>query len=428
MSYIIFQIFFFCFLLYWVFKQNKSGVSKIILVEWLISCIFTYVYTYFRLETDVDFDFLPVLYWDVCYLIYLFPVLGIEVRKIDASDKFVEYSIIFLMFLGILSLLPFYENLVYLIKNYAIQSSTILEIYEDKMDVYNKANLVTWLSPISVAIQNLILKFNYSALIIFFIIISKREYISNIKLLLFACYFFNSICYSLNYSGRGAFVEFALVASVFYLIFRDIIVLRISTIAKVSFLSGLIGATICLLILTVIRVGSDSDNVEYWLSASLYLGEGQVNFFEHMWNCKASAQGDYNFSFIKDILGLDTFTDYLRRREYWCYSRVGYDPVRFYTFIGGLFADLRYYTILFILFLSYFFYRMLRKCDGKYSLLSLYMIYVYLDILVMGFSIFNFMVYSKMRQVIVNVLYLFIFIILTNERTRSYNHKYGGKK
>lgn len=428
MSYIIFQIFFFCLLLYCVFKQNKSGVSKLVLVEWLISCIFTYIYTYFLLEANVDFDFLPVLYWDVCYLIYLFPVLGLEVRKIDASEKFVEYSITLLTIFGVLSLLPFYENLVYLVENYSKQSSAILEMYEDKMDVHNKANLVTWLSPISVFIQNLILKFTYPGIILFFIIATKREYISNIKILLFACFFFNYICFSLNCSGRGAFVEFVLIFSAFYSMFRNLIILQISTAIKISILNGIIGVIICMIILTIIRVGDDSDDVEYWLSASLYFGEGQVNFFEHMWNCKASAQGDYNFSFIKDLLGLDTFTDYLMRREYWNFSRVGYNPVRFYTFIGGLFADLRYYTMLFILFSSCFFYRMLRNCNGKYSLLSLYIIYIYMDILVMGFSIFNFMVYASMRQIIINVLYLFVFIILTNERTMSYNHKSGGEK
>lgn len=417
MSYIIFQVVFFCILLYFVFKRNESGVSKLIIAEWIVSSVFTLIYTYFVLEGYVSFNYWPVLYWDICYLIYLFPVLKIDIQNIDVSDKYINYSIKILTFLGVLSLLPLWENLVHLIQNYSDQSSAILEMYEDKMNVTNTKNLITWLSPIGKILHDFVSKFTFSGLLLFFIIATKREYIPKAKLLLFFSFFFNTICYTLNCSGRGGVVEFALVVVVLYILFRKLIILEISKTIQIAVSSGVVGIVMCMVILTVIRTDSHVGNEgEYWLSTSLYLGEGQVNFFENMWNCKASAQGDYCFSFIKSVLGFDTFIDYRERREYWNINIVGYDPVRFYTFIGGWFADLKLFTILFIFILSSLLYKRLKKCNGTFDPITLYMIFIYLDILVMGFSIFNFMVYSKFRSVVTMFVYLYILKILSGDK------------
>ena len=417
MSFIIFQVVFFCALLYIVFKRNESGVSKLILAEWIVSSVFTLIYTYFVLGGYVTFNFWPVLYWDICYLIYLFPVLKIDIQYIDVSDKFVNYSINILTLFGVLSILPLCENLVYLIQNYSSQSSSILEMYEDKMDVTNKENLINWLSPIGSFLHNFISKFTYLGLLLFFIIATKREFIPSSKLILFFSFFFNTICYTLNCSGRGGVVEFALVAIVFYILFRNRIKLEISKTMKMAILSGVVGIVICMVILTMMRTDSHVEREgEYWLSSSLYIGEGQVNFFENMWNCTASAQGDYSFSYIKSVFGFDTFVDYLERREYWNMSRVGYDPVRFYTFIGSWFAALKLYTILFIFIISSLLYKRLKKCNGTFDPITLYLIYIYIDILVMGFSIFNFMVYSKFKSAVMMFVYLYILKILSKDK------------
>lgn len=390
-----------------------------ILVEWIVSSVFTYIYTYFALQGRTSFNFLPVLYWDVCYLIYLFPILGIKIKTIETSYKFINYSIVILTFLGVLSLVPLSENLIYLVRNYSAQSSSILEMYEDKMDVDNKVNLISWMSPIGLFLHNIISKFTYPALILFFIITTKRTYISGKRFLIIICLFANTICFTLNGSGRGGVVEFFLVTVILFILFRKIIILKISRTMQILVLFAVVGIVSCMVVLSLIRSNSVANEGEEWIVTSLYLGEGQVNFFEDMWNCKVSAQGDYNFSYIKDLFGFDTFTNYLERREFWNISKVGYDPVRFYTFIGCWFADLKYFTIIFILVISWLFHKMIKKCNGIFNPISLFAVFVYLDILVMGFSIFNFMIYPKFRQTIVSFIYLSILYYITKGKNNG---------
>ena len=417
MQYIIFQLVFFCALLYFVFKHNKSGVSKLVLIEWTVSSVFTYVYTILVLEGYLTFNFLPVLYWDLCFLIYLFPLLGIKIEDINVSNKFVDVSIKVLTILGILSILPLVENLFHLISNYASQSSAIVEMYEDKMDVDNKANLITWLSPLGMYLHNLVAKFTFPGLVLLFIIATKKEYIPTSRLVVILCLYVNTISFALNNSGRGTVVEFFLITFAFFILFREKIILNIPRTLRLSVLSVVGGIIACMVILTMLRSGGDeADTFDTWAGISLYLGEGQVNFFENMWESKTSTLGDYSFSYVKDLFGFETFQNYLDRRDYWNESRVGYDPVRFYTFIGGWFSDLRHFTILFVIIISFLFLKMLRRSNGVFTPLSLYAIYIYIDIILMGFAFFNFMVYAKFRQAVVAFIYLFVLYHFTKAK------------
>ena len=416
MQYIIFQIVFFCILLYYVFRYNKSGVSRLILIEWTVSSVCSYVYTFFFLLGQTHFDFWPVLYFDLCYFIFLFPVLGLKIEQIEVSEKFVNYSVKILTVIGILSILPLVENLIYLVKNYSEQSSSIIEMYQDKMDVDNTQNLITWLSPLGLFLHNLIAKFTYPGLIILFVIATKRVYITPIRLFIICCLFANTVCYTLNSSGRGGVAEFVLIALVFFILFRKSIVLQVSRRLKILILLTAFGIVACMVILTMFRAESVGREGEEIFFTCGYLGEGSVNFFEDMWYCRASAQGDYSFSYIKNLFGFDTFINFLERREYWNYGRVGYDPLRFYTFIGSWFADLRFYTIILVLLLSILFKRMLNRANGTFNILSLYAIYIYLDILIMGFSVFPFMNFYSFRQVVINFLYIYFLYYITKEK------------
>lgn len=418
MSYLIFQICFFFILLIWVFKTHKSGVVKFVIIEWTFCSCISYAYAYFYLLGQVSFNYLPVVYWDLCYLIYLFPVLGVNIAEVKVSEKFVSYSLVILTIIGILAIIPFFENLSYVVKNYSSQHDTVMEMYQNKMDVYNKKQLISWMSPLGLFLHNIIFKFTYAVLLLFFIVSTKKPNIPKTTLVLLFCFFANSLCFILCQSGRGGIVEFLFTSTIFWLLFRKIIILRISKSFLIAAFTGVIGIFSAIVILTLIRTGDSESNdfTTTWLSLSLYLGEGQVNFFQDMWDCKVSAQGDYCFSYIKNILGLDTFTNYLERREYWNYQRVGYDPVRFYTFIGSFFADLKYFTIVFMSIISFLFSKMIQKKHGILNPLLIYSVYIYLVIIIMGFSIFNYMTYNKFRELVICFLSFFVLYLVTKEK------------
>lgn len=125
-----------------------------------------------------------------------------------------------------------------------------------------------------------------------------------------------------------------------------------------------------------------------------------------MWYTNAFTEGDNCFSFFKNLFGLDTFIDYLERREYWG-PRTGVDPVRFYTFIGDIYSDLSYFVIPLLLLIVYYLRRMVVN-KNVVSLFKVYLLYSWGYICVTGITCYTLKTYQSMIDFIFSLFIIYI--------------------
>ena len=304
--------------------------------------------------------------------------------------------------LGVMSLLPFLEHVVYMVNTFSVASTSILDMYEDKMD--GKSNIITWLDPLAYFFYGIVGNFRYIMIFLLFILFCVKKYINKWKLILYCVAVLNPIVGSINTSGRGSFFFFLITLLILYFLLKRVIIVNIPHVLKMFFFSVIFLFSFAVVLITLIR--NDGSDYSAWLWSSLYFGEGQVNFFQDMWNIKRFTEGDNSFAYFKYILGLDTFKDFLDRREFWNISKTGVDPVRFYTFIGDWFSDIGFNTFLLVLILSLGIVRIVRK--DKWNLLNLYTVYIYSYIICTGFTYYSLKAYFNTYQVVLGAILLFL--------------------
>lgn len=206
----------------------------------------------------------------------------------------------------------------------------------------------------------------------------------------------NPVLYTLSLSGRSAVVFTSLNAIFTYLMFRNYIknrnyIKRIKAIAIGIFSIFILLFSIMTFARYSMSEGAQTVSMLGWIS--LYAGEGMLNFNQNMWHTQAFTEGDNCFAFIKYILGMDTFTDFLERRDYWG-PKMGISPSRFYTFVGDMYSDLGYFIIPFLLTLSF----ILKKAIYKKHVIAsnkLYILYVWGMLCVTGFTFFTYKTFTN---------------------------------
>lgn len=416
MQLLYYNIILFLIILFLLFLIKAHALSKFSLSLWIFSGINTIIYSTVLLGGFVNFNIWPVLFLDICILIYIYPLTRIRILKLNISSYTVKNIEYLMLLLGIMSILPFIEHLIYMFNTFSVASNSIVDMYEDKMD--GKSNIITWLDPLAFFFYGIIGNFRYIMVFLLFILFCKKRKIENWKLLLYCIAVLNPIIGSINTSGRGAFFFFLITLVILYLLMRESFIIKISRTLKLAFVSIIVLFASAVILITILR----NDGAEYdaWIWSSLYFGEGQVNFFQDMWNIRTYTQGDNSFSYFKYILGLDTFKDYLDRREFWNISKTGVDPVRFYTFIGDWFSDIGYYTILLIFILSIWIYYIIKR--KKYTLTSLYIIYIYIYIICTSFTCYSLKSYFNTYHIVLGGIFLFI---MTKFKLTSKNYKNG---
>ena len=273
------------------------------------------------------------------------------------------------------------------------------------MDVNTDAkSLVTWLSAPGRILNSIANKFTQLSYVLFFIVLSnKKLQVKHLTL----CFIpiLNALMYAMARSGRGA-VAFAVLYMVFlYLLFKNSIAEELRNKLKKAFFV-VFGFFSCVIImLTIIRYSNSLGDKTMLVSVSLYLGEGQVRFFEEMWNIHVNTAGDNSFSFFKYIFGEDTFINNLERREYWNANKTGVEPLYFYTFIGDIYSDIGKYSIILYGILFAIIHRCLKTHISVYAF---YMLCVFCYILVNGFTIYPFKIYALTSNVFIGLLVLYV--------------------
>lgn len=393
------------FLIY-LFYTKRPWVSRILVSIWLVSFICACVYAQFGLFGMVDVTYSSIVYLDACLLIYLYPLFMNEVDLVcDIPDKTIRLCECLLLVLGVLYLVPFFENVVHFIDTFSAPSDSILDVYYDKMDIDTRDEIVTWLDPISLHITQTLSRFNRLPLLLLFLIFTKRTTIKYKNYFFYFIAVFTPILGDINSSGRGAFAFFILSVIILYFLFKQNLTIKIPK-ALLMIVSSIIGVSI-VGIFAITTMRADSYNADEWIWTSLYFGEGSVRFGDQMWNIKCSTLGDNSFSYFTSLFGFEAITDPLQRRLVWNEGVTGVDPVRFYTFVGDWFSDLGvYFTLPLIALLSFLVNRYLKR--NSHGLIGVFLVFIYIYIIATGYTYYCFKAAYGQYTVLFSVIVLYI--------------------
>jgi oligosaccharide repeat unit polymerase len=314
-----------------------------------------------------------------------------------------------ILFLGIISLFPFIENLTHLLISLSDSGSNdIYDLYLNKQSGdFNTRELIFWLDPISIWLNTITLKLQpISLLFLFYYLTFER--INKYILIGLTMLALNPIVFGMSMAGRGAASYFILSFIFLMILFKGrILSKRYSVLLKTSviFLSiSIIG----IVVITLVRFNESTayGNVFEWIS--LYLGEGSVNFCNTMWEIKVNTEGDNSFSFLKSFLGFDGITDLFEKEAYWNESRTGVSPVRFYTFIGDIFSDLGgWASILYFSFISFGILKLFKN-RKNISFVKLFIYVVIFQMILFGFTIYPYKIYSISMNIFICLFLAFL--------------------
>lgn len=404
-----YSVFWILFLIYLIIYKREYGKFIYIIFIWTLSSIASIVYYSALPYNYANIELIPYVFLIICLLLSFYPFCTCDdsIKQISIGNKWLFDKII--LAIGIISILPFIENLIHVISTYgADNTNTLADVYSDKMSGdFNRAEYINWFSLPGRICNSINLKFQYCSLFLLFVYICL-SYKKRINIVMLSLGAFNPILYELGMSGRSTLVFTFLRAVFLFLMFRYFLDNKIK---KLIIKYGIMVTVCCIILLSIITIsrynnetGANSVSLVGWIS--LYIGEGSLNFNNYMWNTRAFTEGDNCFSFLKNIFGFDTFTSTFDRRDYWG-PRTGINPVRFYTFIGDLYSDLAYFILPLLLFVGFY----LRKIASNNKTMSLFRAYLYYTwgyICITGITFYTLKTYQSMIDMTVSLIIVYL--------------------
>lgn len=404
-----YSVFWILFLIYLIIHKREYRKFIYIIFIWTLSSIASIIYYFAVPYNFTEIRIIPYIFLILCLLISFYPFYTRDdsIKQISIGNEKLFNKMI--IAIGIISILPFFENLIHIISTYgATNTDTIADVYEEKMSGdFNRSQFINWFSLPGRICNSINLKFQYCSLFLLFtyLCLSNKKKVYIILLSLCAL---NPVLYQLGMSGRSTLVFLFLRSILLFFIFRCFLSTNIK---RLVIKYGTIILTSSILLLSVITLarynnnaGANSISLLAWIS--LYVGEGSLNFNNAMWDTNTFTEGDNCFSFFKSILGLDTFTDYLERRAYWG-SRTGVDPVRFYTFVGDIFSDISFFVLPLLILIVYYF-RKKTASKNRVSLFTMYLYYTWGYICISGITCYTLKTYQSMIDLTFSLIVIYV--------------------
>jgi oligosaccharide repeat unit polymerase len=341
----------------------------------------------------------PILYIVSCVLISLYPLFlhaksisKIGVAKYADKNGYIQY---FLLFSLPILLWGFAELLFNTLNT---RTSSLAMIYEDR-ELKLKT---TTIGHICVGYTRL---FEYLWPILFFYCISLKGFYAKIAYIALLGTFCMCIDGYVTASRAAIIRQVMYFIVIFYLCKNRLSLKFVSRFKKVGVVFLCIIVSFLMLI-TVSRFSSGNNKVDLLTWMSLYSGEGVLRFCQHIWDLSNTSYGDTNFSFIKDLMGLDTYTNLLDRRDYY-ELHFGIPTKIFYTYVGDLCIDFGKYWTLFFLCLLSIGINMLIKASIRrryYTFIDVYLLGLYILMIVYGVMYFFCKTYISQSKVFIGLI------------------------
>lgn len=320
--------------LYWCIKLRRFNVGLLLLLIMTIShvgCIFYYTVLKDLGLLEANLKVLPFVYLYLMIIICLYPYLihgGIKI----IDDIGLKSSLMCLsVFIILLNIEPFLENLLLLSSSNSDYSELYEDMREGELNIYSSVGkkLMSWAHL-----------FRIITPVLFFYFVQKN---SRNRLVLFGlglC-IINQFLYWINIGARGGILsQFFILTLCFLLFYRMLPSNIINYIKKYGLLSIIVGL-IFFAGITVSRYESGNSNktIVGWLL--LYSSEGPIRFNTEMWDGQHNTKGDVNLNYFKNMLGMKTYITYEDRDEYYL-AKNGRRIEVFYTYIGDFVSDFDY--------------------------------------------------------------------------------------
>lgn len=389
----------------WLYVKKYSLVPLYIVGIWCVSSFFAIL---FQLAYDVKYEklsILPYVFLFICFCISLFPIVKCQ-KRMENTIPCMTFSLFdkIIWVFVLLSLIPFYENMRYVISSYgAIDTSGLADMYNDKM--YGDGIKVTWLSSLGMIGNSLDGIFIQLLVFIPFYFLT-REKINKYLLLFSFLPVLNHVLFQLASSGRGFATQFLLDAVFLILLFRKQI--PSTRLKKLKLVSLVVIPCFFLLlsILTLARGNSSNKGVETSITVGYYVAKSHLDFNESLWTIRKHTEGDNSFGFVKNLIGLDVPKD---KNAYWNYSKTGIIPSLFYTYIGDWYMDFgAIITIILFIIWSFVSLKIFTRVKTSATLLPFFMYFVFCEILINGWSMNIFKTSGSFRNLLFSIFLLII--------------------
>ncbi len=287
----------------------------------------------------------PFLYLVMCFIITTYPVMSYDLngcKTIYASDAQHKLLEMFCLFLIVVSIEPFLENMM-LLPKMVTDEAAIDSMYDDRAFTEYEEPL-SWMGR---KLFKIMTTFQYLYPILLFYFISKSKvkwYLVAGILMMIASHWAHNV----NIGGRSQMVQEILYIIVVYFVMRRFIPKAVNR--KITFYGSIvIGLGIfAMLVVSLARFNANQyADGSVWIWLGLYAGEGNVNFNSMMWDVIRSTGGEGTLILPMDILGLTKDTSIIANWD--AVEKLGIPGNIFYTYVGVIYADFgRIGTIVFV--------------------------------------------------------------------------------
>lgn len=391
-------------IIYFYFRKQYKLFSLVILY-YAIGIVGSILY--YNLSdtlTSYKIEFNKLFYCEFLLIILAIPFLIINTNKnlkwednILLSDLKILTKILFYI-----SLLPFIYKLYQAI--FYTNASTLVSAYEGESQIS---------TPYIVSLCIRILRFfQYIIGTLFFYFISKGKLYNKYAYMALLS-FITLILIGYVGGGRGTMINQLNFIVINYFIYRNRIEERIRKRLNKILTIGISIFVIGVMSITIARFNnsyqSNDNSVKPIITwASLYLGQGPLEFSKQMYESTVRTKGDNSFSLVKSILGMKTFKDNDERREYWENKQLIQNFI-FYTLIGDIYSDLGWeYTIYFCLCMVLFITFYIKSGNTKMTFPKIVIISLYFEWLTMGIMTNCFKVYYLQFYILTTILLLLL--------------------
>lgn len=333
--------------LYYFIRVQDLNIGGILLGLYFISSIFSILFYHHPIFGNTihssEVTIFPFIYLYIVLLLFFVPILRFQNNYSFTVSSPAHYKLKFFLWLIII---VSFVRVIYTLPNALTMLFSGADLAANKELIMSGENTVRVPFPLNILFVFSLLISKISV-VLFFYIVSVKKF-SKSFIWLFGLFAFSpDVLTGISDSSRAFLFGFTINVVFGYLLFKNSLPRRFKK--KFLFFSlGVLALVISYVVsVTIMRFGDKlNTNIAFWQYK--YFGESFVNFNGLLFgNLEGNTMGIKNFSFFREILGLNSFDELTEIRAYT--NRVtGVPGYIFYLFVGHLIMDFGE-TIVFIL-------------------------------------------------------------------------------
>lgn len=360
----------------------------------------------------------PFVYLFMCLGLLTWPLLFLKSPKlklgsITSKRRKLSFLDTFIVLIGVILFLPTIENFFLALTIDTNALETIYNRDDSGIDIYHRLSFYSRNANRLVHIV-----FYIAPFLLFWELVKVK--IDRRNIVCISIVLLDIVLTSYNSAARTEIVKLGISLFVYYIFFKQKIpynrLRKFNFYALIAICVGIGGLSL----ITLSRFSQMDSYSNVWGWVSLYTGEGFCRFEDYMWHKSDVIMcGDNTFPLLKQLLGFDTFTDALERRNFW-EPQIGIPNNIFYTFIGDFYVDYgSVFTLLIFFCAGLFVYKLVSSMQIKLYLYHIVLFNLIMLTILFGVMHFVFKVYMDQYRLLGALL--FAFFLYQNEKYESRN-------